>query len=63
MSENSRWLDGLIGLASVGASLTGIAGFVVALVALFSGDLAAGGLCLIAAALSFGLLANSLLRK
>lgn len=63
MSENSRWLDGLIGLASVGAGITGVAGFVVALVALFGGDLVAGGLCLIAAALSFGLLANSLLRQ
>jgi hypothetical protein len=62
VSENRRQLDALIGLASLGGGITGVVGFVVALVALFNGDFVATGLCLIAAGLSFGLLTNAVLR-
>ena len=61
MSENRRKLDAIIGLVSLGSSITGVAGLFLALFALFSGDLLAMGVCLVAAALSFGLLANALL--
>lgn len=62
MSENRGKLDAIIGLAALGSSITGVAGLVVAAFALFSGELLATGVCLIAAALSFGLLASALLR-
>jgi hypothetical protein len=62
MSENRRKLDAFIGLAILGSSITGVAGLILALFALFGGDLLTTGVCLVAAALSFGLLANALLR-
>ena len=62
MNENGQKLYALIGLATVGGGITGVAGLVAALFALLSGDLVATGVCLVAAAVSFGLLANALLR-
>jgi hypothetical protein len=62
MSENRRLLDAIIGLATLGSAIVGVAGFLVALFAFFNGDFTAAGVCLIAAALSFGLLANAVLR-
>jgi hypothetical protein len=63
MSDNQRQLDAFIGLATLGCGITGIAGFLAALFAFFSGDFVATGVCLTAAALSFGLLANALFGK
>jgi hypothetical protein len=63
VSESRKQLNTIIGLATVGGGIIGIAGFVAALVAFFSGDFVATGLCLVAAALSFGLLANAVLRE
>ena len=63
MSENRRKFETLIGLVILGGAITGVAGFVAALVAFFSGEFVATGACLIAAALSFGLLANALIRE
>jgi hypothetical protein len=62
VGESQRQLDTMIGIATVGSMVTGVVGVVAALISFFNGDLAAGGACLIAAALSFGLLANALLR-
>ena len=62
MSENRRKLDAIIGLATLGSGITGVSGLILALFSLLSGDLLATGVCLVAAALSFGLLANALLR-
>lgn len=62
MSEQRKTLDGIIGFITIGGSITGIVSFIVALFPLFRADYAAAGLCLIAAALSFGLLANAVLR-
>jgi hypothetical protein len=62
MSENHKQLNSLIGLSVVGCSITGVVGFIAAVFALFTGELTAAGMCLTAAALSFGLLANALLR-
>jgi hypothetical protein len=56
-------LDTIIGLVTLGGAITGVAGLVAALVAFFSGEFVATGVCLIAAALSFGLLANALIRE
>ena len=62
MGNEHKRFNTLIGLAVVGSGITGVAGLVIALFPLFAGDVGAAGLCLIAAALSFGLLANALLR-
>jgi hypothetical protein len=63
MSENRRQFDTIIGLVTLGGAITGVAGLVVAFVALLSGEFVATGVCLVAAALSFGLLANALIRE
>jgi hypothetical protein len=52
----------IVALAMVGGSVTGAVSFVAALFPLVEGDFLGVGLCLIAAALSFGLLANAVLR-
>ncbi len=62
MSENHKGLNTIIGLVTVGGGVTGVAGFLAALAAFLSGDFVATGVCLIAAALSFGLLANAVFR-
>ena len=63
MGETRRNLDTIIGLVTVGAAIAGVAGLVAALVAILNGEFVATGVCLIAAALSFGLLANALIRE
>jgi hypothetical protein len=62
MNDRDGKLSMLIGLSIIGGSITGAISFVAALFPLVVGDYAAVGLCLIAAALSFGLLANAVLR-
>jgi hypothetical protein len=53
----------LIGLATVGAAATGVFALFAALLSFASGQWQAAGVCLIAAALAFGALANALLRR
>lgn len=62
MKENRSRFNTMIGLATIGSTITGVASLCLALISLFDGDFLAMGTCLIAAALSFGLLANALLR-
>jgi len=62
MTNDRRRLDAIIGLAALGSAVTGVVSVVVALFPLFSGEFLAAGVCLLAAALSFGLLANAVLR-
>jgi hypothetical protein len=62
MSEDRRKLDTIIGLAAIGSSITGVASLIVAIFPFFNGEFVAAGACLIAAALSFGLLANAVFR-
>jgi hypothetical protein len=63
MNENHKMLNAMIGLATLGSSVTGIVSFLAAMVTFLSGEFVAAGACLAAAALSFGLLANAVLRK
>lgn len=63
MSEDRTKLDTIIGLAAIGSSITGIASLIAAIFPFFNGEFTAMGACLIAAALSFGLLANAVLRE
>jgi hypothetical protein len=62
MSRDRKRLDTIIGLAALGSSITGVVSLIAALFPFFNGEFDAVGLCLIAAALSFGLLANALIR-
>jgi hypothetical protein len=62
MTNDRRRLDAIIGLAALGSAATGVMSLVVALFPLFSGEFLAAGICLLAAALSFGLLAIAVLR-
>jgi len=57
--QKAEWV---VGLATYGALLAGVAGLVIGLMAFLTGRLEAAGTCLIAAAVAFGALANALLR-
>jgi hypothetical protein len=61
MSDECKTQDTLIGLTIMGSGITGVVSLIAALFPLFDGDFVAVGVCLIAAALAFGLLANALL--
>lgn len=63
MSKNRKGLDAIIGLAAVGTSITGVTSLIAAIFPFFNGEFLAVGACLIAAALSFGLLANAAFRE
>lgn len=63
MAEQQRKVDNAPGLVALGGGITGIVSLVAAMFPFFSGDYVGAGLCLIAAALAFGLLANAVFRK
>jgi hypothetical protein len=63
MDKNRRKLDWIVGLVVAGAGITGVVGLWAAFSALYWGKRADAGICLIAAALAFGLLANAVLRE
>lgn len=56
-------LGAIIGLALLGSGITGAVSIVAALFPFAAGDYAAMGLCLIAAAIAFGLLSTAVLRS
>jgi hypothetical protein len=58
----ARRTDWLVGLATFGTAVIGAISLLVAVFAVFAGQLQAAGVCLIAAALAFGALANAVLR-
>ena len=62
MDEGKKVSNTIIALAAVGSAVIGVISFLAALFPFFEGDFAAAGLCLLAAALAFGLLANALYR-
>jgi len=62
MDEGRKVSNTIIGLAAVGGAFIGVVSFIAALFPFFEGDFTGAGLCLLAAALSFGLLANALYR-
>jgi len=53
----------VVGLATVGSSVTGVVGLFLGLLSVLSGEWQAAGLCLVAAGVAFGALANATLRR
>lgn len=63
MEKKSTRFETLLGIAVVTGLITGFAGLLGAVFAFFNSDWMGTGICLIAAALAFGLISNSLLRN
>ena len=63
MSEHRKTLNGMVALATLGSSVTGVVSLIAALFALSAGESVAASVSLTAAAISFGLLANALVRE
>jgi hypothetical protein len=55
--KSNRLTNTIVGLAATGAAATGVVSGIAALFPLFSGEFLAAGVLLIAASLSFGMLA------
>lgn len=58
----TRRTNWVVGLATLGTAVAGSVAFLVAVVATLTGQMQAAGVCFIAAAIAFGLLANAVLR-
>jgi len=63
MSKATEMAEMAGGLALIGGLVTGAAGFVAALVCFFTLNLLGAGVCLAAAGISFGLVANAIWRN
>jgi hypothetical protein len=59
---SSRLIESLVALAVYGGSLTGVIGFALAIIFLINDEPLSAALSLVAAGISFGLLANALIR-
>jgi hypothetical protein len=53
----------MVRLSVLGSGVAGVVGLIAALLPLLAGEFLAASLCLTAAVISFGLLANALLRE
>jgi hypothetical protein len=62
MEKKPNRFNNILGIAVMAALITGLTGFVTGVFAFFNADWTGAGVCLAAAALAFGLLANALLR-
>ncbi len=62
MEKKSNKFEVILGIVVIAGMITGFVGLLAAVFAFFSADWAGVGVCLGAAALAFGLLANALLR-
>ena len=62
MDPKRNKFNTVVGLTLIGGCFTGIVCLLAAFIAISVGEYAGMGLCLIAAALSFGLLSNAVLR-
>jgi uncharacterized membrane-anchored protein len=63
MSKPTEKVEMAGGLALIGGLVAGFAGLIAALVSFFSFNLIAVGVCLVAAGISFGLVANAIWRN
>ena len=63
MSKATEKAEMAGGLALIGGLVTGVAGLIAALVCFFNLNLLGAGVCLAAAGISFGLVANAIWRN
>jgi hypothetical protein len=62
MKGSGRLIESLVALAVYGGSLTGVVGFAFAIIILINDEPISAALSLMVAGISFGLLANALIR-
>jgi hypothetical protein len=62
MAKTTEKLDAILGQSVIAAMVTGVAAVVAAIFAFIQADWMGTGVCLAAAGLAFGLLANAMLR-
>jgi hypothetical protein len=62
MKGSGRLIESLVALAVYGGSLTGVVGFAFAIIFLINDEPISAALSLMVAGISFGLLANALIR-
>ena len=62
MKGSGRLIESLVALAVYGGSLTGVVGFAFAIIFLINDEPLSAALSLMVAGISFGLLANALIR-
>jgi hypothetical protein len=62
MAKTTERLDAILGQSVIAAMITGVAAVVAAIFAFIQGDWVGTGVCLGAAGLAFGLLANAMMR-
>jgi hypothetical protein len=63
MEKGRRWVESMVGIAVLGSLLTGVLSLIVGVIALLGDEFVTGGVLFVAAGLSFGLLANAVLRQ
>ena len=63
MARRANRLEAVLGIVVIASLFTGFSGMLVAVFAFFSAEWVGAGVCLGAAALAFGLVANALLRE
>jgi hypothetical protein len=59
---NGRLIETIVAIAVYGGSITGVISFIVAIILLINDDSLSAAFSFVAAAVSFGLLANALIR-
>jgi hypothetical protein len=63
MEKKPNRLEAVLGIVVIASLVTGFSGLLIAVFAFFSTEWVGAGVCLGAAALAFGLVANALLRE
>jgi hypothetical protein len=63
MEKKPARSENLLGIVVIFGLITGFAGLLAAVAAFFSAEWVGAGVCLVASALAFGLLANAFLRN
>ncbi len=62
MKKENNISETLVGVSMIGCTAAGVMGIIFALISVFSLDWIGAGICLTASGVSFGLLANAVLR-
>ncbi len=63
MNSKANKYEMVLGISVIAGLVTGIASLLVSIFAFFNSDWTGAGICLVAAAIAFGLLVNALLHR